>query len=123
MLRTRYRRIIFYFARVIANLLWWDIILIRLGFRRWAKRTRQKRLHRIAESYRALAIQMGGVLIKAGQFLSSRVDVLPQVVTDELAGLQDEVPPEDFEEIRLLPPVPPNFGGKADSPRIGGRGA
>jgi len=28
--------------------------------------------------------------------------VLPEVVTDELAGLQDEVPPEDFEEIRRL---------------------
>jgi hypothetical protein len=33
------------------------------------------------------------VLIKVGQFLSARVDVLPESVTAELAGLQDEVPP------------------------------
>ncbi|MBL7161143.1 MAG: AarF/ABC1/UbiB kinase family protein [Anaerolineales bacterium] len=102
MLRTRYRRIVFYFARVVLSLLWWDVILRRFGFRRLSRRTREKRLKRIAESYRALAIQMGGVLIKMGQFLSARVDVLPQVVTDELAGLQDEVPAEDFDEIRRL---------------------
>jgi predicted unusual protein kinase regulating ubiquinone biosynthesis (AarF/ABC1/UbiB family) len=45
---------------------------------------------------------MGGVMIKVGQFLSSRLDVLPPEVTDELANLQDEVPAEDFEDIRSL---------------------
>jgi predicted unusual protein kinase regulating ubiquinone biosynthesis (AarF/ABC1/UbiB family) len=42
---------------------------------------------------------MGGVLIKVGQFLSTRVDVLPPEFTNELAGLQDEVPAEKFEDI------------------------
>ncbi len=102
MLRARYRRITFYFFRVIASIFWWDILLLRLGFKRWARKTRNERLRRIAVSYRKLAIEMGGVLIKAGQFLSARVDVLPEVVTNELAGLQDEVPPEDFNEIRRL---------------------
>jgi predicted unusual protein kinase regulating ubiquinone biosynthesis (AarF/ABC1/UbiB family) len=45
---------------------------------------------------------MGGVMIKVGQFLSARLDVLPPEVTDELADLQDEVPPEDFASIRKL---------------------
>ena len=36
---------------------------------------------------------MGGVMIKVGQFLSARLDILPSQVTDELAGLQDEVRP------------------------------
>jgi predicted unusual protein kinase regulating ubiquinone biosynthesis (AarF/ABC1/UbiB family) len=45
---------------------------------------------------------MGGVMIKVGQFLSTRVDVLPDVVTHELAGLQDEVPPVPFDEIRQV---------------------
>jgi predicted unusual protein kinase regulating ubiquinone biosynthesis (AarF/ABC1/UbiB family) len=45
---------------------------------------------------------MGGVMIKVGQFLSSRLDVLPREVTDELANLQDEVPAEDFVAIRAL---------------------
>ena len=102
MLKARYRRIVFYFARVILNLLWWDVILARLGFRRLGRRNRHQRMQRIASSYRALAIEMGGVLIKAGQFLSARVDVLPKVVTDELSGLQDEVPAEEFEKIRQL---------------------
>ena len=102
MLRSRYRRIVTYFARVILSLLWWDVILRSIGFRKLARRNREKRLKRIAVSYRQLAVQMGGVLIKMGQFLSARVDVLPQVVTDELAGLQDEVPAEDFEEVRNL---------------------
>lgn len=45
---------------------------------------------------------MGGVLIKVGQFLSARADVLPEEITAELSGLQDEVPPEDFNAIRHL---------------------
>jgi len=42
------------------------------------------------------------VLIKVGQFASSRVDVLPQAITDELADLQDQVPPESLEDIRAV---------------------
>jgi predicted unusual protein kinase regulating ubiquinone biosynthesis (AarF/ABC1/UbiB family) len=34
-------------------------------------------------------------MIKLGQFLSARVDVLPAEITEELKGLQDEVPAED----------------------------
>jgi predicted unusual protein kinase regulating ubiquinone biosynthesis (AarF/ABC1/UbiB family) len=49
-----------------------------------------------------MAIEMGGVWIKVGQFLSTRVDVLPPEFTNELAGLQDEVPPADFEEIVVV---------------------
>jgi len=41
-------------------------------------------------------------MIKVGQFLSARLDVLPAEVTDELSGLQDEVPAEDFNAIRKL---------------------
>ncbi len=47
--------------------------------------------HPRARRFRALAVQMGGVMIKVGQFLSARLDVLPREVTDELMGLQDEV--------------------------------
>lgn len=101
-LKTRYRRILWFFARVLLNLGWWDIILPRLGLRRWSRRTRRERLRRIASNFRALAVNMGGVMIKVGQFLSSRLDVLPREITDELAGLQDEVRPEPFEAIRQV---------------------
>jgi predicted unusual protein kinase regulating ubiquinone biosynthesis (AarF/ABC1/UbiB family) len=35
-----------------------------------------------------------------GQFLSARLDVLPPEITDELSGLQDEVPAVEFSAIR-----------------------
>lgn len=68
------------------------------GLRRF-RRPAVARWAKIAQRYRTLATDMGGVLIKLGQFLSVRVDLLPPEVTRELAGLQDEVPPERFEEI------------------------
>jgi predicted unusual protein kinase regulating ubiquinone biosynthesis (AarF/ABC1/UbiB family) len=100
MLRRRYRRILSFFAGVIIQLLFWDVFLPRVGFRRASNRTRPERLRKIAVSFRALAIAMGGVLIKVGQFLSARLDVLPREITNELSGLQDEVPPEPFETVR-----------------------
>lgn len=102
MLRARYRRIVFFFARILVGVIFWDLLLPRLGLRSLSQRTRPERLRRAAVQYRAMAIQMGGVLIKVGQFLSSRVDVLPREITGELAGLQDEVPPERFEDIRAV---------------------
>ena len=100
MIRTRYRRIVIFFAGVISNFIFWDLFLSRIGLRSLARRTRRERMRRSAVRFRKLAIEMGGVMIKVGQFLSTRVDVLPAEITDELADLQDEVPPEDFEGIR-----------------------
>lgn len=100
--KSRYRRILFFFGRVILTLLFWDVFLRWVGFRKISNRTRSKRLQHIAQDYHHLAVQMGGVLIKVGQFLSARADMLPEEITSELSGLQDEVPPEDFNAIRQL---------------------
>ncbi len=99
---TRYLRIVLFFVRVMLVVLVCDVLLVAIGMRRWSRATRAARLSAIARGYRRLAIRLGGVMIKVGQFLSSRVDVLPVEVTAELAGLQDEVPPEPFAAIRLL---------------------
>ncbi len=101
-MRSRYRRITFFFARQLASLILWELIFPRLGLQRWSVRTRSTRLRHFGEVYRSLAIQLGGVMIKVGQFLSARVDVLPEEITAELSGLQDEVPAEDFTAIRRL---------------------
>ena len=101
-LRGRYFRILTFFAGVVARFILWEIIIRYLGLRGWVRRTRGERFRREAVRFRALAIRMGGVMIKVGQFLSSRLDVLPPEVTDELANLQDEVPAEDFGDIRAL---------------------
>jgi predicted unusual protein kinase regulating ubiquinone biosynthesis (AarF/ABC1/UbiB family) len=101
-LRSRYIHILAFSAGVITRFILWDVVLRRIGFRRWVRRTRNQRLRQEATRFRVLAIRMGGVMIKVGQFLSSRLDVLPREVTDELANLQDEVPAEDFQGIRRL---------------------
>lgn len=102
MLRARYRRVVLFFARALLSLVFWELFLPRVGFRRWVQRTRSERLSHIAVSFRELAIQMGGVLIKLGQFLSARMDVLPPEIVAELTGLQDAVPADDFADIRQL---------------------
>ena len=102
MLRARYRRITWHFFRVLLSLFFWELLLPRLGLKALVRRTRSDRLRRIAVRFRAMAVGMGGVLIKIGQFLSSRVDVMPPEITRELEGLQDEVPAESFSAIRQI---------------------
>ncbi|HEX7619643.1 MAG TPA: AarF/UbiB family protein [Anaerolineales bacterium] len=99
-LRLRYWRIIIFFARTTFGIIFWELILARIGFRALTRRTRSNRYRQVAAQFRLLAIRMGGVMIKVGQFLSSRLDVLPPEITEELSGLQDEVPPEKFGDIR-----------------------
>lgn len=99
--RSRYRHILWFFARVIIHLVWWDLFLGRI-FKGSVRRSRPDRFRRLSRRFRALAVDMGGVMIKLGQFLSSRVDVLPPEITEELAGLQDEVPPVPFPDIQSV---------------------
>jgi predicted unusual protein kinase regulating ubiquinone biosynthesis (AarF/ABC1/UbiB family) len=100
--RRRYLRVVRYFAGVLVHFVWWEIILRKLLGRRFVERSLARRWQRIARRFRALAVDLGGVLIKLGQFLSIRVDVLPRVVTEELAGLQDEVPAERLADIQAV---------------------
>jgi predicted unusual protein kinase regulating ubiquinone biosynthesis (AarF/ABC1/UbiB family) len=101
-LRARYRYIMGFFARATASFIFWEVVLPRLGMGAITRRTRSRRFTRIAVQFRLMAIRMGGVMIKVGQFLSARADVLPPEITEELSGLQDEVPAEDFAAIRQL---------------------
>ncbi|MFL6258556.1 MAG: ABC1 kinase family protein [Thermoanaerobaculia bacterium] len=94
----RYRKVRRFVTRTFIQVFWWDVILNAPGLRRF-RRPPLVRYQGIARRYRALAAEMGGVLIKLGQFLSTRVDILPPEITNELAGLQDEVPPEPFADI------------------------
>ena len=101
-LRARYRYIMGFFARAVASFIYWEVVLPRLGLRALTRQTRSRRYKQLAARFRVMAIRMGGVMIKVGQFLSSRLDILPPEITDELSGLQDEVPPEQFDAIRKL---------------------
>jgi len=102
LLRWRFIRVTTFFAYTLLNLWWWEVFLphtLGLGI---ARRGSIGRRRRLSHQFRLLAVDLGGVLIKLGQFLSSRVDVLPAEVTDELSGLQDEVPPVPFGQVRQV---------------------
>ncbi|MET4582937.1 putative unusual protein kinase regulating ubiquinone biosynthesis (AarF/ABC1/UbiB family) [Conyzicola nivalis] len=100
--RDRYRRILRFAAWHLAVTWWYELFLPRVGFTRVTERTRAKRMQRFARRFHVLALDLGGLMIKVGQFMSSRLDVLPPEFTKELEGLQDEVPPVPFEGIRAL---------------------
>ncbi len=101
-LRARSRRILRFAARYLAQAWWFELFLPRLGLARFAARGRSKRLQRLSRNFHALAVDLGGLMIKVGQFMSSRLDVLPPEITRELEGLQDEVPPVPFAALRVL---------------------
>ncbi|MGK9220204.1 AarF/ABC1/UbiB kinase family protein [Microbacterium barkeri] len=100
--RARYRRILRFAARNLAIEWWYELVLPRIGLVGVAERTRTQRLTRFARRFHALAVELGGLMIKVGQFMSSRLDVLPPEITSELEGLQDEVPPVAFADVRAL---------------------
>lgn len=109
--RKRYRKVRWFFIKVLLHTLWWDVVLNR-PLLRVLRKPPLPRWRLVARRFRALAAEMGGVLIKLGQFLSIRVDILPDAVVEELAGLQDEVDPEPLEAI--LARIEEDFGRSAE---------
>ena len=100
--RARYRRILRFAGWNLAVTWWYELFLPRIGLTRIAESTRPRRMQRFARRFHVLAVDLGGLMIKVGQFMSSRLDVLPPEITSELEGLQDEVPPVPFPAIRSL---------------------
>lgn len=105
----------------------WSIINLFLGFFLeiiWLKllvkfrsseqiQVRRTELYRNqAIRFRQTALRLEGLLIKVGQFLSTRVDILPVEYTRELALLQDEVPSVPFIGIKGV--IDAELGGSAE---------
>lgn len=72
----------------------------------------EKKHRKHARRFYWLAVKMRGGLIKVGQILSTRVDLLPPGWTQELAGLQDEVDPMPWS--RLEPHLERTYGRHPD---------
>ena len=68
--RARYRRIVRFATGVMLSTWWFEVVLPRIGFAGVAERGRTARLQRISRRFRVLAIELGGLMIKVGQFLS-----------------------------------------------------
>ena len=95
------------FLRV-ARLLFWTIWVIYRERRRvvcahargnYAVRPDSDVLIEVLIAFRETAVELGVLMIKLGQFLSSRVDLLPEKAIGILSSLQDEVPPAPFEHV------------------------
>src|SRR5579864_8510119 len=56
-------------------------------------------LIKVLVAFRQTAIKLGVLMIKLGQFLSSRADLLPEEALAAIASLQDEVPPAPFSHV------------------------
>ncbi len=54
---------------------------------------------RQAEEFVRFAIRMGGLIVKLGQFMSVRIDLLPQEYIDVLSQLQDSLPAVPVDQI------------------------
>ncbi len=95
------------FVRVSRLLLWTIWIIYRE--RRRVIRARERGnyevqpnievLIKVLVAFRATAVKLGVLMIKLGQFLSSRADLLPDEAISVLTSLQDEVPPAPFEHV------------------------
>src|ERR1700738_2224809 len=56
-------------------------------------------LIKVLVAFRITAIKLGVLMIKLGQFLSSRADLLPEEALAAISSLQDEVPPAPFSHV------------------------
>jgi predicted unusual protein kinase regulating ubiquinone biosynthesis (AarF/ABC1/UbiB family) len=77
--------------------------------KKWAEKQKVARNRARAVRFRETAIELGGVLIKLGQYLSARFDVTPPEWIEELSKLQDSVPSVDFAELK--PVIEQDLGG------------
>src|SRR5205807_5210071 len=98
-------------AWCVARLLLWTIWIIYRERRR-VIRARERGnyevqpnievLIKVLVAFRTTAIKLGVLMIKLGQFLSSRADLLPEQALAVLGSLQDEVPPAPFTHVVSL---------------------
>lgn len=87
------------------------LVRVYIGYRRiwrgerskgaeWGAQRRKEHHAWTAEQFYATAIRLQGLLIKAGQFLSTRQDIMPREYLAVLSRLQDQVPAQPFHIIR-----------------------
>jgi ubiquinone biosynthesis protein len=73
---------------------------VTLGRKEKVEQTPESRTESGARRFRELLNELGTTYIKLGQVLSTRGDMLPAAVIEELSTLQDAVPPFPMEQVR-----------------------
>jgi predicted unusual protein kinase regulating ubiquinone biosynthesis (AarF/ABC1/UbiB family) len=77
-------------------------LLERRGLDRFMRNARRRWDAASARTLHDAAVRLGGLLLKAGQFLGSRPDVVPAAYVRRLSRLQDRVPPHPYPVVREL---------------------
>ncbi|MGB7340158.1 MAG: AarF/UbiB family protein [Phototrophicaceae bacterium] len=101
MMQLRFLYTVVFALWLFGRLVFWQVYVAKL-FPVWVTNGNTRRWQQYAREFRKFAIRMGGVQIKAGQFASTRADVLPEEVIAEFAGLQDNVPTLPFKKIKAV---------------------
>jgi predicted unusual protein kinase regulating ubiquinone biosynthesis (AarF/ABC1/UbiB family) len=82
------------------------VIILRRDRREWVKRegknVNEEKYRQHAHKVLKTFIDLGPSFIKLGQWLSTRVDILPQPYLEVLSKLQDDVPPALFSEVKPI---------------------
>jgi predicted unusual protein kinase regulating ubiquinone biosynthesis (AarF/ABC1/UbiB family) len=97
--RARTFRIVWLAVRMVTSIVMVERRRGRMSGEEFA-RVEERVLTAEAIRLRETALQLEGLLIKLGQFLSTRVDVLPEAFTRELGQLRDAVPPVPWPAVR-----------------------
>lgn len=98
-------------VRFLLQIFWFQRI-----HRIWDQETKRKwerLLGKQGREYRKRSIQLGGLLIKFGQFLSTRADLLPPTLLNELQDLTDNVEAVPFKYSRKV--IEKEWKGKLES--------
>jgi predicted unusual protein kinase regulating ubiquinone biosynthesis (AarF/ABC1/UbiB family) len=100
-MQWRFLMVLIWAAQLFARVIFWQVY-IRKVFPGYVERTNGDRWVRYARHFRRFALARTGLFIKLGQFISTRVDALPESIIRELESLQDEVPTEGFPRMKKL---------------------
>ncbi len=111
-LKARRKRIVGLFRYLLIDILKEQAQGKILG-KKFIEKRSEVRNRKRAQRFVATSLELGGVLIKLGQYLSTRFDLLPEVWLEELSRLQDSVLPVDFS--LLKPIIEEDFGGTIET--------
>ncbi len=100
-LQWRFWRTIMFAGLIFVRVMFWQVYFRKIA-PNYVDRTNLERWTKYTREFRRFSIAQGGVFIKLGQFISTRVDILPEQIIRELESLQDEVPTIAFSKIRTV---------------------
>lgn len=100
-MQLRYLYTLVFALWLFGRLIFWQVYVAKV-FPNWVNNGNTERWRKYAREFCNFALRMGGVQIKAGQFASTRADIMPEEVIAELADLQDKVPVIRFKRIKTV---------------------